>query len=483
MPKLKMPAFLAKHPRRTLWISLVVVVLVGAGGYAYYQKVYLPKQTTDAPTMQTATARQGDLIIYASGTGTLVPAAESSFGFSASGQVTTINAKVGDVVKAGQLLAELDNSTQQIQYTQAKRALAELTSPYAIATAEQDVATAQQSVDSARSHLAYVLSPSVLYWEEQVAQAQQDLADAQAAAKASPSTEADQKVKQAQDTLNNYQDKLKGSQDYYTNNYVPENFTRVDRRTRTKYVAAPTDVDIAEARANYALAQASVVEAQDYLAALKGDAVPDGATGTNLTQLEDAQLSLKSAEDSLKATQLIAPISGTIMTLDLTLGDTVSSGTVATVADLSTPYLEVYLDATDWGNVQVGYDAEVTFDALPDTKYTGKVTEVDPGLYASGNTSVVRATVELDKSSDSLDLPTGSTAAVDVIAGQARNAVLVPIEALHETSPGNYALFVLENGKPRLRVVQVGIQDSCIAEIKSGLQAGEVVTTGITATR
>ena len=75
MPKLKMPAFISKHPRRTLWISLVVVVLVGAGGYAYYQRVYLPKQTTDVPTMQTATARQGDLIIYASGTGTLVPAA------------------------------------------------------------------------------------------------------------------------------------------------------------------------------------------------------------------------------------------------------------------------------------------------------------------------------------------------------------------------------------------------------------------------
>jgi multidrug efflux pump subunit AcrA (membrane-fusion protein) len=91
--------------------------------------------------------------------------------------------------------------------------------------------------------------------------------------------------------------------------------------------------------------------------------------------------------------------------------------------------------------------------------------------------------VELDPPSDGFNLPTGSTAAVDVIAGQARNAVLVPVEALHETSPGNYALFVLENGKPRLRVVDVGIQDTLYAEIKSGLQAGEVVTTGIAATR
>ena len=470
-----MPKF-SKVPKRAVWIILAILILAGGGGYAYYRMVYLPGQTTDEPTMQTATARQGDLIIYASGTGTLTPAAESSFGFSTNGQVSKINVKVGDTVEVGQLLAELDNSTQEIEYTQAKRALAELTSPYAIATAEQDLATAMANADSARSHLAFMIGPSVLYWEEQVSQAQQNLTEAQAAAQATPSTEADQKVGQAQE-------KLKGSQDYYENNYLPQNFTRVDRKTGTRYVAAPTDVGIAEARADYALAQASVVEAQNYLAALKGETVPEDATGTNLTQLEDAQLSLKSAEENLTGTQLIAPISGTVMSLDLTQGDTVSSGTVATIADLSTPYLEVFLDATDWENVKVGYDAEVTFDALPDTTYTGKVIQVDPGLYTSGNNSVVRATVELDKATDGFNLPTGSTASVDVIAGQARNAVLVPVEALHETSPGNYALFVLENGKPRLRVVDVGIQDTLYAEIKSGLQAGETVTTGITATR
>ena len=473
--KIDRPAFLS---RRTWWVILAIVVLASGGGFAYYRMVYLPSQTTDAPTMQTATARQGDLVIYASGTGTLVPAAEASFGFGTSGQVSKIDAKVGDSVQAGQLLAELDNSTQQIQYDQAKRALVELTSPYAIATAQQELATAQQSVNSTRSTLAYLISPSVLHWEEQVAQAEQALADAQASSPADSEV-----VKQAQETLASYQKKLKGNQDYYQNKYLPQNFTKIDRETGKKYVSAPTDVEIAEARANYAQAQASVIEAQDYLAALQGESVPEDATGTNLAQLQDAQLNLKSAEDALKQTQLIAPIAGTIMSLDLTQGDTVSSGTVATVADLSTPYLEVFLDATDWENVKVGYDAEVTFDALPDTKYTGKVTQVDPGLYTSGNTPVVRAIVELDNPSEGFNLPTGSTAAVDVIAGQARNAVLVPVEALHETSPGNYALFVLENGQPRLRVVQVGIQDSVYAEIKSGLQAGEVVTTGIAATQ
>jgi hypothetical protein len=40
----------------------------------------------------------------------------------------------------------------------------------------------------------------------------------------------------------------------------------------------------------------------------------------------------------------------------------------------------------------------------------------------------------------------------------------------------------MQNGKPRLRVIEVGLKDLINAEVKSGLQAGDVVTTGITET-
>jgi len=474
----KKPASNARLPKRILWVVLIIILLAGAGGFAYYKLNPAPTQSASADTLQTATVRQGDLVIYASGSGTLVAASEASFGFGVSGQVKNVDVKVGDVVEAGQVLAELDNTTQQIEYTQAKRDLAELTSPYAIATAEQDLATAQQDVVSARSTLAFLISPTVLYWEEKVAQAEQDLADLQAS---SPGDS--EAIQKAQDTLTSYQEKLKGNQDYYQNKYIPENFTKFDRKTGKKYLSAPTDADIATARANYALAQASVQEAQYYLSALRGEDIPEDATGANLTELENAGLNLKSAEENLNGTKLVAPISGTIMSLDIVVGDTAGTGEVVTIADLSQPYLEVYLDETDWSNIVVGYDAEVTFDALPDQVFTGKVTEVDPGLYTSGNTSVVRGMVLLDKSQEDINLPVGTTAAVDIIAGRANNAILVPVDALRETSPGNYAVFVIENGKPKLRVIEVGIQDLFYAEVKSGLQVGEVVSTGLVETQ
>ena len=72
---------------------------------------------------------------------------------------------------------------------------------------------------------------------------------------------------------------------------------------------------------------------------------------------------------------------------------------------------------------------------------------------------------------------------MDVISGEAKDAVLVPVEALHKIDDGRYTLFVMENGSPRLRVVEVGLQDITYAEIKSGLDAGAIVTTGIMETQ
>ncbi len=501
LAKLKEMPLLSRINKRTAWvITAIVLLLISTGGYAYYKLVYIPAQTaataaTTTAALQTTVVRQGTLIIYASGTGTLVATNQASFSFGTNGQVAKIYAKQGDLVKAGDVLAELDNTTQQIQYTQAERALRDLTSPAAIATAEQGVATAEQSVNKALSHLEYLISPAVLHWELEIEKTKQTITELEAQLKTTP-TDADSqaKLEKAKAYLSFANDHLKQDWYAYDHEYVKLTFT-VGHPGVKNYIAAPTAADIATARAALDQAKASVVEAQNYLAALLGDPVPENATGTSLTALENAKLAVKSAEDALANTRLIAPISGTLMTFDITVGNnsnnnnnsssssssssSSTSSSSVTIADLSQPFIQVFVDPSDWDNVKVGKEAETTFDALPDTKFTGKVTQVDPGLYASGNTSVIRALVQLDIPKSGFDLPLGSTASVDIIGGRADNALLVPIEALHPAGD-QYAVFVMENGKPTLRVVQVGIRDQVSAEIKSGLQAGDVVTTGVT---
>jgi HlyD family secretion protein len=483
LEKLKATPFFSRINKPTGWIiTIIVLLMIGAAGYEIYKSVSQTSTATAQSTLQTSVVRKGNLIIYASGNGTLVAANQASFSFGTSGQISRVNAKTGDLVQAGDVLAELDNSTQQTQYTQAKRALADLTSPYAIATAQLNIATALQAVNTANGTLTFLISPLTMSYETGAERAEQDLADAQAAAKQSPSADADSKVKQAQATLKYYQDKVVGSNLYYTKYYLPKYFTKIDRSSGTKTVYPPSDSDIASARATVAQAKASVIEAQNYLAAIKGEPVPEAASGANLTAFENAKLDLKTAEDNLASTQLIAPIAGTLMTFDVTVGNKADTSTTVTLADLSQPYIQVYLDPSDWNNVKVGRDAETTFDAMPDAKFTGTVTEVDPGLYVSGNTSVIRAMIKLDVADNGFDLPLGSTASVDVIGGRADDALLIPIEALHPAGDQD-TVFVMENGKPVLHVVEVGIQDLVSVEIKSGLAAGDVVTTGVTGTK
>jgi RND family efflux transporter MFP subunit len=216
---------------------------------------------------------------------------------------------------------------------------------------------------------------------------------------------------------------------------------------------------------------------------LNGEALPEDVPGSSLTSLVEAQTALQISKENLSATQLISPISGIVTDLAASVGDYTGTDSILTVADLNQPYtIAAYFDAEDWSKVQVGYETEITFDILPDDIFTGIVTLVYPELDTSSNSSLVHAIVKLNETIDS-SLPSGTSASVDVIGGRVEDAVLVPVEALHEIDSGKYTVFVMENGSPRVRVVEVGLQDITYAEIKSGLEAGEVVTTGIVETQ
>ena len=477
-----------KMSKKTLWITLVVVLIAGAGGYAYYQKSVVPAQVTDEPTMQTAKVRQGDLTLYASGTGNLIPATEATFGFRSNGQLLNLWVNVGDQVEAGDLLAELNNVSAQINLKQAERALAELSTPLANALAVQELTLAEQNMIDTRSTLIYQISLSVYTWENSVAELQQELLDAQVNATDNPSDDADAAVVDVERRLEYAEKSLASAWYTYTEYYVPETFTVLEKVEGTRndweeVLYAPSVSNMNEARANYAAGQQRLVEAQGYLAALNGEEIPADATGSMITKLEQAQLALISAQDGLDATRLYAPISGMVMSINANIGDTVGTSAIVTIADTSESYLEIFLDETDWGMIDVGYPVDVIFDVLSEKTFTGEVVQVDPALYVSQNTSVVRGLVRLDDAELSGSrLPIGSAAAVEVIGGRAEEALLVPVEALREASPGQFTVFVMVDDEPKLRVVEIGLQDLFYAEVLSGLEAGDVVTTGIAET-
>jgi RND family efflux transporter MFP subunit len=200
--------------------------------------------------------------------------------------------------------------------------------------------------------------------------------------------------------------------------------------------------------------------------------------------LANAQAKLAIAREDQAVVDLLAPLDGTIMSISASVGEAVGTNAIIVMADLKQPVLEVYLDEADLDKVAVGFEVEVVFDSLPDDMFTGHVTEVSPSLQTVSNVDAVLAWVQLDVESFSKpqSLPVGSNASVDVIGGRTQNTVLVPVEAVREIGPDEYAVFVMEDGEPRLRIVTVGLMDYTSAEILTGLSAGEIVTTGVVET-
>jgi RND family efflux transporter MFP subunit len=468
-------------PRPVFWIGLIVLLAAMVGGAYYFYQMQQARAaavaTAQKSTLQTATARTGNIVLRASGTGTLVAAIESSLGFKTSGTLTVLNVQVGSQVKAGDLLAQLDRSNQQLALSQAQQALNQLTSPSAIANAKLAVTTDQANVINAQAALnnqLYYQNPGLVkneYAAYVIAKANLDNAQT-----SYDNAHVGQYLNNANDAQA-YQKLYAAQQAYNTAEYY-----------FSLYSQAPTQRAVDAAQASLDLANAQLVEAQNLVTALTGGTVPANATGTGLNALNQARLNLQSAQNNLANTNLYAPISGTVLTVSSSVGDTINAGNVfVTIADLSQSELTIYMDPLDFSHIKVGYNANVVYDALPNLTYTGKVTLVSPQLVTISGNAVVEGDVVLDSKQaagvPALTLPLGVTASVDIIAAQANNVILVPVQALHELSPNNYAVFVVVNGKPTLKIVTVGPQDGTFAEIKTGLKAGDVVSTGLQATQ
>ncbi len=522
--------------RKWTWIVILAVLLVVAGGYTAYRLFSTPASmdTLPHPQVQTAVTRQGDLIVFASGAGSVVPATEIGIGFEESGTLNELLVKVGDQVQAGQVLARL-----QTDKTDEEVALA-------IADAELNVLTTQQALDDIYSNSELDAAQALIDIED-AQQALEDLQniDLSQAQALQAIAEAEEAVKNAQRIYNSVrlpaddntiatakaelvlaEKSLKDQQEKF-NDYVNKPDTDLGKANQQlklsqaqavydsalRYYNAVTgtgsELDQESSAADLSAAQAQLAQAQRDWERIKDGPSPGeiALTGANLAVAQEkydtlkngadpaevalAQANLANAKAKLAVAQedqavvdLVAPMVGTIMSIDASVGEVVGTGAIITLADLSQPVLEVYLDETDLDKVVVGFEAEIVFDSLPDDTFTGHITEVSPSLESVSGVDTVVALVQLDADSFSkpLTLPVGSNASVEVIGGRAENAVLVPVEAVREIGPDEYAVFVVEDGEPKLRIVSVGLMDYTSAEILSGLKAGDVVTTGVVAT-
>ncbi len=466
--------------RRWIGIGIAVALLVGIPVTAYLVTSNEPSDSeVGEQQLQTAIVRQGDLVLFASGSGSLIPGLEIDLGFGASGPVAQLNIQVGDVVEAGDILSvagdlevlEASAASDELALLQAQEALDAI-----YEGADLSVAGALLALGNAQD----TLEDAQRTWQNQ----QQGYRASSTTIKAAEAavTVSKAKMENEESELGGLShlpsDDLQRAQAYKDFAAAQQSYWSA-LSSLNWYTGHPTETQQNLLDGEVALAEAQLAEAETAFELIK-----DGPDPTEIRMAElkvakaeaDLAVSLRNLEQAV----IVAPFGGTVMEVSADVGDAVT-GPFINLADLSLPHLEVFLDETDAANFSMGYEAEVIFDALPDSLFTGRVIQVDPSLNTQGNVSTVRGLVQLD-SGPFGGLLIGMNAAVDIVGGRVEGVPLVPVEALRELSPGEFAVFVMQDGEPRLRPVEVGLMDFTFAEIISGLEVGETITTGIVET-
>jgi macrolide-specific efflux system membrane fusion protein len=391
--------------------AFVVIPLLAVAAAAGWYKLH-PK-TNPAARFVTATVAQGDIEDSVTALGNLQPKNYVDVGAQVSGQLQKIDVLVGQKVKAGDLLAEIDPTLAEAKLTADQAALANLQA---------------QLVDK---------------------RAQLDL---------------------AQQQLGRQQNMMK------------DNATSED----ALQIAATT---VRSNKAQIAALEAQANEAQSTLAADKAN---------------------------LGYTKIYAPMAGTVVSLTAQQGQTLNASQTAPIilriADLATMTVWTQVSEADVPRLRIGMDAYFTTLGDQNQRWSGRLLQIQPTPDVVNN--VVLYPALFDVANPDGKLMTQMSAQVFFVVAAVKNAVTVPVAALHQpgerkakteadpdmadpaagttgddagkvASPGDaenakpYFVRVLDGtGHAVRRQVWIGISNRVSAEVLEGLDPGDVVVVG-----
>ena len=198
-------------------------------------------------------------------------------------------------------------------------------------------------------------------------------------------------------------------------------------------------------------------------------------------ELEAAKANWDLARLQLSYTNIRSPIAGTVtQRLDVVkVGNTVTpvggviesaDSSLFVVEDLDTLILRVNVPERELAKLSVGQVAELSFDAVPNRTFVGKIALISPYVDSSTATFAVRIRVT---ETGGLLRP-GMFARVAIVYERKPDALQIPRTALLD-GDGPPKVFVVSNGKAAERAVRLGLSSGAMIEVLDGLKDGEQV--------
>lgn len=451
---------------KTTGILLLILLVLGAG-YAGYsgsndQAADLIAQlqakvgsdetavsNTPAPP-PTVPVERGDVAETVIAPGQLAGVKEQVLPAMVGGTLSELNVRPGDQVKAGQVLAQIEKRPfeEALSLAQLKLAQAQAELARQIARAELAVQSAETGVTSAQAGF-----PSLTTGQIRVQQAQQALADAQAA----------------------YNKAVDPGRDWELNDPYYADMLKAERE------AAPRQVQMAQD--NLAIAQAELASVQNQSWA-NSQNVNEAQIGVTKAQAElDAlrtggvdpmlQWDVDKAQADLAATTITAPFDGVALEVNARVGENISAGqSLLALADVRQGELVASVIEEDLPLVQVGQPVEIYFDAVPDGPVNGTISRIVPKRTGTDR-PLYPVYISVDALPDGL-LP-GMTADAIIVIDRQEDVLRLPRSLVRAGDDDTATVQVWNGRSAEPRTIEIGLRGDTYVEILSGLAEGELV--------
>jgi HlyD family secretion protein len=390
-------------------IIAIIAVVGGAAGQS--------QQKTDAADT-TVKAFVGDLTGSINSSGHLKPEQDVSLSMATTGIVQAVNVKVGDQVKAGDVLVQLDDADAQQTVQKAQ---------LAVQQAQISVKSAQYDLNSKSGW-----KPN----ENTLAGVEANLANAQAAVKAAQS-------------------------DYDKVAWLPG------------VSSTAQSMQLEQATNNYNKAASDM----SYVLTNRPDITPAQSTVENAKLSQSmAEIDLGTARNALNKTTLKAPFDGTITAVNTAVGES-TSGPVIEMVTMNALNVVLDIDEVDIGVVEIKQPAIITFDAYPGVQVQGEVKSIAPKAEAASSNDIVQYEVHVSVDKAEVKLLVGMTASATIQTYNLKNVLLVSNTAIfpNKDSGTFYVNLVGKDGKATKTDVTIGTHNGEYTQIMSGIKEGDVL--------
>jgi RND family efflux transporter MFP subunit len=419
-------------------LTLAAAALLAAGcrsGSANNTNAHAEPTVVD---ITAAPAVERPLPTYFQATGNLASDAQTDVAPNVSGKIVQVNFDVGSYVTQGDVLVRLDDRDPRIRLEQAQSQLQQ--SQSAVGQAQAQVEQARANVRQAQAVLG--LSGNEKFDVNQVAEVRNAKAALDFAEQEYTRTS---RLLESGDVSRAIFDQKKAARD----------------QALSAYQTALNGANQRFAGIRTAQAQVSTAEA--------GVRAAQAAVGA-------AQAQVQAAQKAVNDTQVLAPISGYVSERVADVGEYISPNTpnskIATILRTSVLRLKIDVPEQSIGKVATGQNISLQVSAYPERNFAGTVVRISPNINATARTLTGEAEVS---NSDGLLNP-GQFATVRITQSKPEPAVMVPAVAIR-TDGDVSRVFVIKDGAAREQLVQLGLLENDMIQVKQGVVEGDVVAT------